>query len=182
LIRLGAETDWGLAVFAYRGYDASDGKTELASMRADAPEILAKLGAAEGVQPSRVHIVGFSIGGHFAMHAAAGAAARGQRAASLSLLASVDDIVMYQPSPWAKLSPGESYQTRPALSGLPGPVLVIQGTADSAFHGPQPGRNLAAALGARARYEELPGVDHVPLLQNEQALGLVRKFVLDHSP
>ena len=181
LIRLAGDTDWGLAVFGYRGYDASDGKAELSSIRADAPELLAKLCAAEGMPPSQVHIAGFSIGGHFAVHAAGGAAKRGQRAASLTLLASVDDIIMFNRSPWEKLSSGENYQTQPYLVDVPAPVLVIQGTADSAFHGPEPGRNIAKALGDRARYEELPGVDHVPLLADEKALALVRDFVRAHA-
>lgn len=178
---LAGDLGWGLAVFAYRGYDASDGKAELAGIRADAPEILARLCAAEALSPAHVHIAGFSIGGHFAVHAARGAASKGARAASLTLLASVDDIVMFQPSPWQKLSPGEDYQTRPYLDGVPAPVLVLQGTADKALDGAQQGRNLAQALGARARYEELPGVEHVPILFDQKALGLVREFVLQNS-
>lgn len=179
---LAGELDWGLAVFAYRGYDASDGKAGLLSLRTDAPEIFAKLCASEALPPGRVHIAGFSIGGHFAVHASRGAASKGARASTLTLLASVDDIVMYQPSPWEKLSSGEDYQTRPYLDGVPAPVLVLQGTADKALDGPQQGRNLAAALGPRARYEELPGVEHVPLLFDQKALGIVRAFVLQHSP
>ncbi|HTQ03952.1 MAG TPA: hypothetical protein VMI54_08840 [Polyangiaceae bacterium] len=181
LIRLAGDTDWGLAVFAYRGYDGSDGRSELASLRADAPEILAQLCAAEKISPSKVHIIGFSIGGHFAVHAAGGAAKRGQRAATLTLLAGVNDIVMFTRSPWEKLSPGEDYQTRPYLADVPAPVLVLQGDADSAFHGPQQGRDIAAALGSRATYEELPGVDHVPILSDARALELVRNFVRAHS-
>ncbi len=181
LIALAGDTDWGLAVFAYRGYDGSGGKSELASLRADAPEILAKLCEAEKIPASRVHLAGFSIGGHFAVHAAAGAAKKGQRAATLTLLASVNDIVMYTQSPWEKLSPGEDYQTRPYLADVPAPVLVIQGDADATFHGPAQGRDIAAALGSRATYEELPGADHVPLLSDPRALELVRKFVQAHS-
>lgn len=181
LIRLGGDQDFGLAVFAYRGYDASDGKSELANLRADAPEILSKLCKAEGLAPSRVHIAGFSIGGHFAVHAAGSAAKRGQRAASLTLLASVNDIVMYQPSPWEKLSAGEDYQTAPYLADVPAPVLVLQGDADRTFEGPGEGRAISAALGARATYVELPGVDHVPLLEDETALARVRAFVKEHA-
>jgi pimeloyl-ACP methyl ester carboxylesterase len=181
LIRLANELPWGLAVFAYRGYDSSQGKTELSSLRADAPEILAQLCATRGLAPSRVHLVGFSIGGHFAVHAARGAAQRGQRAASLVLLASVNDIVMYHASPWEKLSPGEDYQTEPFLADVPAPVLVIQGTGDTAFHGPEQGRSIARALGDRATYEELPGVDHVPLLADTHALELVRNFIRAHA-
>jgi pimeloyl-ACP methyl ester carboxylesterase len=181
LSRLGSNTDFGLAVFAYRGYDSSDGKSTLADLRADAPEILTKFCQFVGVTPARVHLAGFSIGGHFAVHAARSAALRGQRAASLTLLASVDDIVMYHPSPWEKLTVGDDYQTRPLLADVPAPVLVVQGSADSALLGPEQGRDIAAALGARCKYEELAGVDHVPLLANERALELTRAFVNAHS-
>lgn len=181
LKRLAGETDWGLAVFGYRGYDASDGKAELAAIRQDAPEIFAKLCQKEGLAPARVHLAGFSIGGHFSVHAAAVANQRGARAASLTLLASVDDIVMYHPSPWAKLSAGEDYQTRPYLADVPAPVLVVQGTADEALAGAQQGRDIAQALGARATYRELEGVKHVPLLENATALGAARDFIVAHT-
>lgn len=182
LIRLGGGLDLGLAVFGYRGYDASDGKAELAELRADAPQILAQLCEKEQIEPGRVHVAGFSIGGHFAVHAVRGAAARGRRAATLTLLASVDDIVMYQPSRFEKLSPGEDYQTRPYLDGVPAPVLVLQGTADKALEGPGQGRALAAALGARGKYIELEGVEHVPLLADARALAAVRAFMKQHAP
>jgi pimeloyl-ACP methyl ester carboxylesterase len=181
LIGLGHDESWGLAVFAYRGYDSSDGKSGLADLSRDAPEILARFCAAEGVPPNRVHIVGFSIGGYFAVRAAGGAAERGQRAASLTLLASVNDIVMVPRSPWEQLSPGDDYQTAPLLGPVPAPVLVVQGDADGALKGAQQGRDIARALGSRAEYHELAGVDHVPLLANAQALELVRSFVRKNS-
>jgi pimeloyl-ACP methyl ester carboxylesterase len=181
LIQLGQSEDWGLAVFAYRGYDSSEGVPRLAELRSDAPEIFARFCAAQGVAPNRVHLVGFSIGGHMAVHAARTASMRGQRAATLTLLASVDDIVMVPPSPWQRLSPGEDYQTRPYLAEVPAPVLVLQGDADRALDGAGQGRAIAAALGSRATYEELPGVGHVALLSNGHALELVRNFVRAHS-
>jgi pimeloyl-ACP methyl ester carboxylesterase len=182
LSSLGGERAWGLAVFAYRGYDSSTGQTELSGMREDAPKILAKLCEAEGVPAARVHVVGFSIGGHFAVQATQSAASSGQRAATLTLLASVNDVVMYHRSPWEKLSAGEDYQTAPLLAHVPAPVLVLQGAADATFLGPQQGRDIAAALGARGEYHELPGVGHVPLLADAQALSLVRRFIDEHSP
>lgn len=172
------DADFGLAVFAYRGYDSSQGKAELAGIRADAPEILTKLCAAEGIAPAQVHLAGFSIGGHFSVHAARGAALRGQRAASLTLFAPVNDIVMYQPSPWEKLSAGEDYQTQPLLADVPAPVLVLQGGGDRTLGGAVQGQAIASALGQRAEYQEFPGVDHVPLLFHEPALAAMRAFVL----
>lgn len=177
LIRLAGELDFGLAVFAYRGYDSSQGKAEHAAIRDDAPVILSKLCEAVGVPASRVHVAGFSIGGHISVHAARGAALSGKRAASLTLWAPVSDIVMYQPSPWEKLSPGEDYLTLPLLADVPAPVLVLQGGADRTLdHGKQ-GQAIAHALGARAEYREFAGVDHVPLLSYEPALAVMRGFV-----
>jgi pimeloyl-ACP methyl ester carboxylesterase len=180
LIRLGEDHDFGLAVFPYRGYDASDGKTELDSMTDDAPEIVSKLCALQGIKTSQLHLAGFSIGGHFAVHAAGGTAQRAQPARSLTLWAPVNDIIMYHASPWEKLTAGEDYQTTPYLGKVPAPVLVLQGSADGALQGPGQGQAIAKALGDRAKYEELAGVDHVPLLSNEQALASMRKFVLEH--
>jgi pimeloyl-ACP methyl ester carboxylesterase len=181
LSQLAGEADLGLAVFAYRGYDSSRGKAELANLRSDAPEILAELCKTEGIPAGRVHLAGFSIGGHFAVHAARGAALRRQPAASLTLWAPVNDIVMFQPSPWEKLSPGEDYQTEPLLGDVPAPVLVLQGSADSALHGPGQAQAIARTLGSRARYEEFAGVDHVPLLSFAPALASMRSFVHESS-
>jgi pimeloyl-ACP methyl ester carboxylesterase len=177
LIRLAADLDFGLAVFAYRGYDSSHGKAEHAALVADAPEILTKLCAAEGIPASRVHLAGFSIGGHVSTHAARSAALSGKRAASLTLFAPVSDIVMYQPSPWEKLSPGEDYLTLPLLPEIPAPVLVLQGGADRTLDNGRQGQAIAAALGQRAEYREFAGVDHVPLLSFEPALVAMRTFV-----
>jgi pimeloyl-ACP methyl ester carboxylesterase len=181
LNRLAGDTDWGLAIFAYRGYDASDGKSELAAMRVDAPRILTTLCATEGLLPARVHLAGFSIGGYFAVHAAGAANKAGQPAATLTLLASVDDIVMYEPSPWEKLSRGEDYQTRPSLADVPAPVLVLQGSADEALEGAGQGRDIAKALGERATYREFESVKHVALLEEPTALEVTRTFIRAHS-
>ena len=181
LSRLAGERDWGLAVFAYRGYDSSGGKSKLDDLRADAPEIFVRLCSAEGLSPSRVHIAGFSIGGHFAVAAAGGAAQRGKRAASLTLWAPVNDIIMYHASPWEKLTAGEDYQTAPYLAAVPEPVLVLIGSEDRTLAGPGQGRDIAQALGAKATYQELAGVDHVPLLFHEPALERMREFVSQHS-
>jgi pimeloyl-ACP methyl ester carboxylesterase len=181
LMRLGGDADLGLAVFGYRGYDASDGKSELDGIRADAPQLLAELCKAEGIEPAQVHLAGFSIGGHFAVQAARGAAERGQRAATLTLLAPVNDIVMYHPSRFEKLSAGEDYQTAPYLAGVPAPVLVLQGAADQTLDGASQGSAIARALGDRAKYVEFAGVGHVPLLSHEPALAAERDFMKQHS-
>jgi fermentation-respiration switch protein FrsA (DUF1100 family) len=57
----------------------------------------------------------------------------------------------------------------------------VQGTADDALMGPDQGRAIAAALGARARYLEIPGEKHIALMSNEQALAATREFIEAHS-
>jgi pimeloyl-ACP methyl ester carboxylesterase len=181
LSRLSGARDWGLAIFAYRGYDSSDGVPRLPALAADAPEILAQLCATERVDRGRVHLIGFSIGGHMAVRAMASAARLSPRPPTLTLLASVDDITMVPRSFYHKLDPGDDFHTSPLLVDIPAPVLVVQGTEDVALHGPAQGRAIAAALGARARYVELPGVGHIELMENEPTLAAVREFIETHS-
>jgi len=181
LSSLAGARDWGLAIFAYRGYDSSDGVARLSSLAADAPEILNQFCATEKVDRARVHVVGFSIGGHLAVRAMAAVARQSPKPASLTLLAAVDDITMVPPSFYQKLDPGDDFITRPFLADVPAPVLVVQGTADDALMGPEQGRAIAAAAGSRAQYLEIPGEKHIALMANEQALAAVRDFIMAHS-
>jgi pimeloyl-ACP methyl ester carboxylesterase len=181
LSRLGGTRDWGLAIFAYRGYDSSEGVPRLPVLAADAPEILAQLCATERVDRGRVHLIGFSIGGHLAVRAMASAARLSPRPPTLTLLASVDDITMVKRSFYHKLDPGDDFHTSPLLADIPAPVLVVQGTEDVALQGPAQGRAIAAVLGARARYLELPGVGHSELMENEPTLAAVREFIETHA-
>ena len=181
LNRIGADRDWGLAVYAYRGYDSSDGTPHYADLAADAPQILEQLCASEHVERSRVHLVGFSIGGHFAVRAMDVAAKLQPKPASLTLLAAVNDIVMVRRSFYDKFDPGDDFQTEPFLDAIPAPVLLVQGTADEALAGPGQGRAISAHLGARARYLELPGVGHVALMSDPAAIAATQEFIAAHS-
>jgi len=181
LSRLAATRDWGLAIFAYRGYDSSDGQPRLPVLAADAPQIVEQLCTTEQVDRGKVHLIGFSIGGHIVVRAMVGAARLQPKPASLTLLAPVNDITMVPQSFYYKLDPGDHFQTTPFLADVPAPVLVVQGSKDEALVGPDQGHAIATALGARARYLELPGVGHVALMENESALTSVREFIDAHS-
>ncbi len=102
--------------------------------------------------------------------------------ASLTLLAPVDDIVMVPRSFYERFAPGDDFQTRPLLDGIPGPVLVIQGTADEALLGPEQGRAISARLGSRARYIELSGVGHVALLANDKVFARFASSLMPTRP
>jgi pimeloyl-ACP methyl ester carboxylesterase len=179
--QVGKDRDWGLAIFAYRGYESSDGVPVLRDLAADASEILAQLCANEKIAPSQVHVVGFSIGGHLAVRAVGALTRQNRKPATLSLLASVDDIVMVRRSLWEKLDPGDDYQTRPFLGDVRAPVLVLQGGADETLDGPGQAKAIAGALGDRAEYVELPGVGHNVLIETEAAVTRVQAFISSHA-
>jgi len=181
LTRIAGTHDFGLAVFAYRGYCSSDGRAGLMEIASDAPRILQGLARSEKIAPKSMHVVGFSIGGHFAVRAVASEASDGRAPGSLSLLASVDDIVMVHHSFYEALDLGDDYQTRPFLDAVPAPVLVVQGTNDQALGGPAQGRAIAEKLGKRARYVERPGVGHEELLDRDDVLEDVRRFILTNE-
>ncbi len=181
LTRVLGEQDYGLAAYAYRGYDASGGTLDGAEHSADATRIIRHLTTRHHVAPERIHVVGFSLGGYFAVTAAEALARDKTPAASLSLLASIDDISMVRPSLWQRLDPGHGYVTSELFNDVSGPVLVLQGDADEAFHGPSQGRALAAGLGARGRYLELPGVGHSALLENDKAIAELRAHIASKS-
>jgi pimeloyl-ACP methyl ester carboxylesterase len=181
LSHLNEGQDWGLAVFAYRGYDSSDGVPQLSDLAEDAPNILLQLCANEHIVPDRVHMVGFSIGGHLAVRAVDALVLQNRPPHSLSLLACVDDIVMVRRSFYEKLDAGDDYQTRPFLDGVRAPVLVLQGAADETLGGPSQGQAIAKALGDRAKYVELPGVGHNVLINTDAAVVQVRAFIASHA-
>jgi pimeloyl-ACP methyl ester carboxylesterase len=172
--------DWGLAVFAYRGFDGSDGETNYVYLARDALTILTGLCRNERLAESRVHLVGFSIGGHLATLAARDARANGKPAKSLTLFASVSDVEMLPRSRVSSLVNGENYLTLPILDEVSAPVLVLQGTADEALNGNSQGRAIAKRLGNRAQYQEFLGVGHQALLFHEAALSMTRTFVQAH--
>jgi pimeloyl-ACP methyl ester carboxylesterase len=181
LSRLGENRDWGLAVFAYRGYDSSDGVPVLRDLAADAPRILIELSTKENIAPAKLNVIGFSIGGHLAVRAVGALTRQNQKPASLALLATVDDIVMVRHSLWEKLDAGDDYQTRPFLDDVRAPVLVLQGGADETLDGPGQGQAIAKALGDRAAYVELPGVGHNVLIETDAAVEQVQKFISSHA-
>jgi pimeloyl-ACP methyl ester carboxylesterase len=172
--------DWGVLLYAYRGYDSSGGAPTEESMRADASKIFDDLLAREKVAPSRVHVVAFSLGGYSAAYVVGEAAKSQRKVASLSLLASVEDIMMVRWRSAQTFAPGDVYETLPLLDDVPAPVLVVQGADDDAL-GAEQGRSIAARLGPRAQYLELPGVKHAELIEKDAAISAVRKMIQSNA-
>lgn len=181
LERTRGENDWGLAVYATRGYDCSDGTPAPSTWVSDGVRIFEALLESEHLEPRQVHLLAFSLGGYAAAHVASQAVSKNRKPASLTLFASVARIAMVHGDWLSRFTLGDVYDVLPTLSAVPGPVLVLQGSADQAFGGNEQGLAIAAGLGERARYLELPGVGHEAILQSEAAISAARALVEAHA-
>lgn len=177
LERIRAANPWGLALYASRGYDSSGGAPGAAAFASDAIAVFEAVVREQRVEPSQLHLVAFSLGGFAAAHAASHAAKSGKKPGSLSLLASVARVAMVQKRWLANFTTGDVYDLLPLLPDVPGPVLVVQGTADEAFGDVRQAHLLVDGLGERARYLELSGVGHNALLVSESAISSVRDAI-----
>jgi hypothetical protein len=178
--RVIGDNDWGAAVYAYRGFDSSPGRPNLAAYRDDATAILDTLIAREHLTDQRVHIVAFSLGTWLGAAAGARAARAGRPVASVSLLATVDRLEMVNKGFGAGYRLGDLYETASFVDALPAPVLVVMGGKDEAL-GVQQGRNVAKRLGDRARYVELPEAGHANLMDEPDTADAVRAMIASHS-
>jgi pimeloyl-ACP methyl ester carboxylesterase len=181
LERIRGDHAWGLAVYASRGYDASEGIPSPAASAADASEVLSALMRQYQLLPAQLHLVAFSLGGYSALHAMKDAAQQSRPLASVSLLASVARIAMVHAGFWGKFGAGDVYDVLPILPQVPGPVLIVQGDADEAFGDVGQGRQLAEGLGERGRYVQLEGAGHSSLLENDAAISAARAMIEAHS-
>jgi pimeloyl-ACP methyl ester carboxylesterase len=176
LERVGEGRDWGLVVYSYRGYDNSDGKPGPDSMREDGYRVLSDLFVRERLDPTRVHVVAFSMGAYVAA-AAVGRAARDHKVvASVSLLAPVERMEMIRSVWQGRVSMGDIIDTTPLLGDLPGPVLVLHGSKDATLDVSQ-GRSIATQLGSRARFREIAGAGHLDMNKNPEAISAVREAI-----
>jgi pimeloyl-ACP methyl ester carboxylesterase len=168
-------TDWGAAVYAYRGFDGSSGTPSPAACSSDALQQYTRLLQDEALERDRVHIVGFSLGTAIAVFVADRAG--GQGLASLTLLAPLTEIEVTPPG---QRFGGDRYRTLDGLDAIGSPVLVVQGMADELLP-PSGAALIADRLGGRARLVQLPGVGH-GLLHASGALDAVRTFISTHTP
>jgi uncharacterized protein len=171
---------WGLAAFAYRGYDGSGGSPAQKDLLADAEAIATWLEATHGVAPSRLVLVGQSLGSGVAAHVSAVLARAGRPPRSTVLVSPYtsmarvfDEQVPLVPIGWVAPDP---YRTDRFVDDLPGPLLLLHGGADTLI-APQHSRDLAARLGSRARHVELAELAHNDMWDDERVLAAIRGAV-----
>jgi pimeloyl-ACP methyl ester carboxylesterase len=171
---------WGLAVFAYRGYDGSGGRPTEEGLHADALAHVAHLAERHAVGTARLVVIGQSLGTGVAAHLAATLAERGSPPAALVLLSPYtsmaqvfDDQVPLVPVGWVAPDP---YRTYRLVDDIDSAVLIVHGSADGLIR-VEHGRRLAQAFGDRALYLELDGRHHNDLWDDPRTAVAIREMV-----
>lgn len=161
LDNLRGEADVGMALWAYRGFEASGGVPTPADLDADLLrqwEHMQTLGASS----DRIEIWGYSLGSVLAMRLAATLADRGDAPARLVLAAAGEQIPIMKHGVFGRFLPDDVYDAASVVTRVTCPTVIVHGTADDAL--PIDGaRALAKVLGVRATLHELPGKGHIDL-------------------
>jgi uncharacterized protein len=175
---------WGLASWAYRGYDGSDGAPSEEALVEDAVYLARHLLETYGVAPERLFLVGQSLGTGVAALAAKELVGGGVRPAGLALLApytSMAEVVNEKtpifPVAW---SVSDEFPSEEALVAVDLPVLIIHGVHDeiiSIAHG----RRLHEVLGARATLVEVNRGHNDLWVAPSPATGPLHRFIAAHA-
>ncbi len=171
---------FGLAVFAYRGYDGSTGTPTEAGLLHDAEIVADWLENEHGVEPRNLVLVGQSLGSGIAAHLAAALARKERPARGLALLSPYtsiarvfDDHVPMVRVGWAIQ---DRYDTEALLHDIPAPVVIVHGTDDLIIDVDH-AKDLAEALGPRAKLLLLEGIGHNDLWGNPKTAASVRSLL-----
>jgi pimeloyl-ACP methyl ester carboxylesterase len=165
--RLREGHDVGAALFAYRGYERSDGEPEEGRLLSDAEAVFAALGARHGVDAARTLVVGQSLGTGVATHLAATLSRAGTPPAGLLLVSPYRSIpAVFDAHCFELCAPltsriPERFATEEIISSVQAPVLLIHATEDTLIP-IEHARALALRLPAeRVALVEVPSRDHV---------------------
>jgi pimeloyl-ACP methyl ester carboxylesterase len=169
--RIRAERDFGVAMFAYRGYDGSSGKPSPRVARADARAQHAWLRSELGLASRDIALSGYSMGSGLALRLASELCARDEPPAALVLLSPYWTLPLGPAHALRLLVATHHYRVEDALPSLRGPVRVVAGARDEALPVAEHARRLARALGDRADYLELAAATHTDYLEDADLLA-----------
>lgn len=163
LDRARGERDVGLSLWAWRGFEASDGVPSPAALAADAGAMWRHLVDAERVDPTRIQVWSYSLGTAPAVGLAAGLCRAGTPPARLVLLSACDTLSVRAAGRWGRLRPADRYDALADAAAVTCDVLMVHGSDDDAL--PIAGAHrLQQTLGGPVRLVELPGRGHADYL------------------
>lgn len=174
--------DWGLAMWAPRGYETSSGEPNMHDICADTQFLHELLVQRHGAREGGIHLVGFSLGAILASALASALTQAGKPPVSLTLLAMhpYGFAMRRRTSGWAShwLTP-EWFAPMVDPKWLPGPTLVIH-AKDDTLEPVEDTRRFVASLGEHCRYVELSEGGHEGPISPD-AIALTRQFIVENK-
>ncbi len=178
LEQLRGSHDWGLAMWAPRGYETSSGEPNMHDACTDAKLLHDLLVQRHGAREGGIHLVGFSLGAILASALASALTQAGKPPASLALLSMhpYGFAMRRKSARWTShwLVP-EWFAPMVDPKWLPGPTLVVH-AQDDTLELAEDTRRFVASLGRHCRYVELADGGHEGPIGAE-AIQLVREFI-----
>lgn len=151
--------DHGVAFFAYRGFDASDGTPTPAALGADLERQWRWL-RERGVAAERIEIWGYSLGTVLAANLAVAVRKHNETPRRVVLLAAAEHIPVMRAGCCGRFLPDDVFAIDERFRDIP--TVLVHGAEDDAL--PIAGaRALQARCGTSATLHELPGRGHVDL-------------------
>lgn len=161
----------GVLIPAPRGFAGSEGQPSAVTHDADAREVWQWAQRNLQLRPAATVVIGFSMGAWAALANAE------QAPAGLVLLSAFTENDLGRAGPLMRFQAPERVRLFPR-SPPTVDALVLHGEDDSGFL-PFMGRTLAGWIGARARFNSYPRVDHLGLLSHVPAQRAVSDFLTD---
>ena len=177
---LRADGPAGLAMFANRGFDGSTGRPSVEAAPADALAQVDYLGRKLSVSPSRLVLVGYSMGSGTALRLATELAVDSRPPAAVILLSPYWTLGLTRAGALGPLRSTETYVVEDVIARVTFPLLVVAGALDDALPLELHAHVLMRALGSRAQYWELPGANHHDYLGDTALLQRIAAFASSH--
>lgn len=177
LERIRGDEDLGLAVFAYRGYDGSEGQPTQRRLTGDGVAAAKQIAELAG-GPEHVVLVGQSLGSGVATQVTGRLQEDGRAPAGLVLVSpflSIPKVVRDAVGCTPFCLVADPWRTEQRAPEIRVPALVLHGTNDTIIPAKQ-GEGVAAAIPG-ARFVPIEGRDHNDVW-TEEAAESVRRFVL----
>jgi pimeloyl-ACP methyl ester carboxylesterase len=153
----------GIAFWAWRGFEASDGTPSPTALQQDAQAMARHLTGVEGARPGDVEIWSYSLGTAMAIELAANWCIAGTPPRRLVLLSPYASLGVMQTGFFGRIQSDDRYDALARAVDVTCATLILHGSADEAL--PVAGaRELARSLGGNVRMFEMPGCGHADWL------------------